>query len=82
MQIHSLPCNEYNYMVRMCYLWGERTHPHRLARMFFRPYDLPLKINRPMEKILDYSRCPCPPFREKKSFLLFTPDLKKRKQNK
>lgn len=44
MQIHSLPCNEYNYMVRMCYLWAN-TYTHPLLHMFFQPYDLSLKIS-------------------------------------
>lgn len=48
MQIHSLPCNEYNYMVRMCYLWSTHTHtpsPTHMWNTIFHSYDLSLKIN-------------------------------------
>lgn len=45
MQIHSLPCNEYNYMVRMCYLWGTLTHTRMQHNTYFSIHDLSLKIN-------------------------------------
>lgn len=42
MQIHSLPCNEYNYMVRMCYLWSTHTHTHPLPHTCGTLFSIPM----------------------------------------
>lgn len=54
-----LPCNEHNYMVCICYLWGNSyARAQTTQRTYFNPYDLSLKISLDVKRVPDCSTTP------------------------